>query len=251
MSRLTVGSQTNNAPTWTPDGKHIAFACGPPAGGAVCWIRADGAGETQRLIETKSKPIPFSFAPDGKRLAFWDRITNSSLDIFTLPLDITDSEHPKAGKPGNFVGTSFDEAASVFSPDGRWMAYASNESGVYEIYVRPFPGPGGRWKISAGGGYVPMWARNRRELFYETNDNRIMVTDYTVTGDTFQAGKPRLWSKVQVLGTGLAYNVDLAPDGKRLVVFPKPDFHQAGPVQVTFLLNFFDELRRKVPVTRP
>ncbi len=96
-----------------------------------------------------------------------------------------------------------------------------------------------------------MWARNRRELFYETNDNRIMVTDYTVTGDTFQAGKPRLWSKVQVLGTGLAYNVDLAPDGKRLVVFPKPDFHQAGPVQVTFLLNFFDELRRKVPVTRP
>jgi hypothetical protein len=86
-------------------------------------------------------------------------------------------------------------------------------------------------------------------LFYESNDNRIMVVDYAAKGDSFEAGRPRLWSSTQVLGMGLVHNVDLAPDGKRLVVFPRPDRmeEQKGPVQVTFLLNFFDYVRQRVP----
>jgi hypothetical protein len=140
------------------------------------------------------------------------------------------------------------EAHPVFSPDGHWIAYMSDASGVDEVYVRPFPGPGGQWLISAGGGYVPMWSHDGR-LFYESNDNHIMVVDYKVKGDSFEAGKPRVWSKTQVLGMGLVHNVDLAPDGQRVLMFPRPDpvEEPEGAVQVTFLLNFFDYVRRQAP----
>src|SRR5207249_3264593 len=83
----------------------------------------------------------------------------------------------------------------TFSPDGRWIAYRSDESGRDETYVRPFPGPGGKWQISTGGGTNPTWSRTRHELFYGTPDQRIMVAPYTVEGDSFRAEKPRLWSE--------------------------------------------------------
>jgi serine/threonine-protein kinase len=252
MSRLTTTGQNNRGPIWTPDGRHIAFTCQPPGGQAICWIRADGAGETQPLIENTSMPVAFSFSPNGRRLAFWQNASGrSDRDIWTVPLDLSDPDHPRAGKPELFVGTEFNEIHPVFSPDGRWIAYASESSGALEIYVRPFPGPGGQSKVSVGGGYVPMWSHDGR-LFYETNDNRIMVVDYTVRGDSFEPGKPRLWSNTQVLPMGLVHNVDLAPDGKRVVVFRRPDTgeEQKGPVEVTYLLNFFDYLRRRVPLEK-
>ena len=93
---------------------------------------------------------------------------------------MSDPDHPKPGKPELFLRTPFDETEPAFSPDGRWIAYASNESGRYEVYVRPFPGGApsgsGKWQISTGGGFHPIWSRDGRELFYETlSDNRIMV----------------------------------------------------------------------------
>src|SRR5260370_3242679 len=111
-------------------------------------------------------------------------------DIWILPLDWTDSDHPKAGKPELFLRTPFMDYEPVFSPDGRWIAYLSNESGRSEVYVRPYPGPGGKWQISTNGGAHPNWSPNRRELFYESPapDNRIMVTDYTAKSDAFMAG---------------------------------------------------------------
>jgi serine/threonine-protein kinase len=136
----------------------------------------------------------------------------------------------------------------MFSPDGRWIAYRSNESGTSEVYVRPFPGGrGGKWQISTGGGLYGIWSNNGRELFYETADNRIMVVDYTANGDSFVSGKPRLWSEEQVFNRGNA-NLALAPDGKRFAVFPMPEASgpEKGTVHVTFLLNFLDEVRRKI-----
>ena len=121
----------------------------------------------------------------------------------TLPLDTSDPDHPKPGKPEPFLGTPSDENVPMFSPDGRWIAYRSNESGTDEIYVRPFPaGRGGKWQISTGGGLYPIWSNNGRELFYETPDYRIMVVDYTVSGDSFVPGKPRLWSDKQIFYPG-------------------------------------------------
>jgi serine/threonine-protein kinase len=125
----------------------------------------------------------------------------------------------------------------------------SYESGSPEVYVRPFPGPGGKWQVSTGGGGYPKWSRNGKELFYETLDNKIMVVTYTASGDSFQADKPHLWSPGQFteLGVGNS-NFDLHPDGKRFAVLKAPSTEQAAAVnKVSFILNFFDELRRKVP----
>jgi Tol biopolymer transport system component len=254
MTRLTF-TQGNLAPVWTPDGKHIAFRSLSPGASFVRWIRADGAGEAQPLMEENSVLVPYSFSPDGKRLAFAKSGMDTGFDLWTLPLDISDPEHPKPGKPELFLRTPFDEGESAFSPDGRWIAYASNESGRAEVYVRPYPGGApsgsGKWQISTGGGTHPIWSSNGRELFYVTPDNRIMAASYTAKADSFDADKPRLWSNTQILdlGPGVQWSLDLAPDGKRFAVFPRPDStgEPKGSVHVAVLLNFFDELRRRVP----
>jgi serine/threonine-protein kinase len=118
------------------------------------------------------------------------------------------------------------------------------------VYVRPFPPGPGKWPISNAGGTIPIWSRNGRELFFQTPDSRIMVTDYTTMGDSFMPGKPRLWSEQQLLDLGGILNYDLAPDGKRFAIFPElqAPVEEKGDVHVTFLLNFFDELRRRAPV---
>ena len=118
--------------------------------------------------------------------------------------------------------------------------------------MRPFPpGPGGT-QISNAGGTLPVWSRNGRELFFQNPDNRIMVADYTAKGDSFVTRKPHLWSDQQLHNLGGTLNYDLAPDGKRFAIFPevKAAVEEKGDVHVTFLLNFFDELRRRAPVSK-
>ena len=124
----------------------------------------------------------------------------------------------------------------------------SNESGRFEVYVRPVADGAGKWQISTGGGLYGIWSNNGRELFYETADNRIMVVDYTVNGGSFAPGKPRLWCDKQIFYAGVS-NLALAPDGKRFAVLPMPEAAgtEKGTVHVTFLLNFLDELRRRIP----
>ena len=257
-TRLTFATQTTNfAPVWTPDGKHIVFESQGTSNLSLQWIRADGAGEAQPLLESKSAKRPYSFSPDGKRLAFMEQSVETGSDLWTLPLDTSDPERPKPGKPELFLRTPFDESSPAFSPDGRWMAYGSTESGRAEVYVRPFPPGGasgsGKSTISTGGGRLPIWSRDGRELFYEGLDNRIMAAAYTAKGDSFAADKPRPWSNTQNLDIGLTslYSaLDLAPDGKRFVVAVAPRADSTGQpkgsVHVTFLLNFFDEVRRRV-----
>ena len=245
MPRLTFNAKGSSLPTWTPDAKHIAFAT--PDG--LWWVRADGAGEPLQLLESRNPIFPNSFSPDAKRLAYAETTAQTRTDILTLPLDMSDSEHPKPGKPESFLSTPAAESFGIFSPDGRWIAYASDESGQPEVYVRPFPGPGGKWQISTGGGLVSVWSRDGHELFYVSLDDRIMVADYTAKGDSFSYSKPRLWSDMQIFEAGGRRFFDLAPDGKRFAVFPRPDLSEEkqGNVHITFLLNFPDELRRRVP----
>ena len=107
---------------------------------------------------------------------------------------------------------------------------------------------GGQWLISSSGGMHPMWSRTGRELFFTNADNRIMIADYTAVGDSFKPGKPRLWSNTQIRDQGGITNLDLTPDGKRFAVFPVPEASaQVGSVHMALLLNFFDEVQRKVP----
>ena len=139
----------------------------------------------------------------------------------------------------------------MFSPDGRWLAYHSNESGRYEVFVRPFPGPGGRWQISTAGGAYATWSRTRHELFYRTLDNRIMVAPYKVEGDTFKAEKPRLWSERIIQPRPRLRNFDLHPDGERFAVSAETETPADPPRdKVVFIFNFFDELRRIAPAAK-
>jgi Tol biopolymer transport system component/predicted Ser/Thr protein kinase len=252
MTRLTF-TQRNLFPVWTPDGKHIAIESLSPGANSIRWIRADGAGESQLLLESKNDLRPYSFSPDGKRLAYVEVSMDTGFYLWTLPLDVSDPEHPKPAKPELFLRTPFAALEPAFSPDGRWIAYTSNESGRFEVYVRPFPSGApsgsGKWQISTGGGAHPIWSRNGRELFYETLDNRIMVAAYAASADSFAAEKPRLWSNTQIREPAGVWNLDLAPDGKRFAVIARPEAtaEQEGSVHVAVLLNFLDELRRRVP----
>jgi serine/threonine-protein kinase len=231
---------------WAPDSKHILF--GSSNNDGLFWLRSDGSGDTQRLLQSNKAPTPWSVSPDGRQVAYFDRDTANGFDLWTLGLDLTDPDHPKPGTPEPFLRTPASEGVPMFSPDGRWIAYRSNETGSNEIYVRPFPpATGGRWVVSSGGGMYPTWSKNASQLFYETLDNRLMVLDYTVEGASFVPGKPRLWSDQQLFSTGVS-NLDLAPDGKRFIILlPEAAPGDKGSVHITMLLNFFDELKRRIP----
>jgi serine/threonine-protein kinase len=170
-------------------------------------------------------------------------------DIWTLPIDLSDPENPKPGKAEPFLTEPpIVEVDPAFSPDGKFLAYASTESGPNEVFVRAFPGPAGKWKVSTEGGKFPAWSRTTRELFFFGSDNRIMVANYAIEGQSFVPGSPRPWSATQVLRDGVRLSFDITPDGKRAVVFPRPAETRAeGSLHATFLLNFFDEVRRRIP----
>ena len=244
MTRLTFTGSI--LPVWSPDGRYIAFDA-PGEGMSV--IRSDGAGKPQLLTPSKTFQLPWSFAPDGKRLAFFELSSATGYDLWTVPLE-SDSAGLRAGKPEVFLQTPATELAPSFSPDGRWIAYYSNESGINQVYVRAFPDKSGKWQISNSGGTLPMWSRTGHELFFETLDRHIMVTTYAVKGDSFVADKPRMWSDKQLGNPANRKNFDLAPDGKRIVALMPVETAEAQKPQnhVTFLENFFDEVRRKVPV---
>ena len=245
-SRLRFLPSINATPVWTPDRKNIVFRSQNPAAPGLFAIRSDGSGEAKRLTEGKPSEIPYSFSPDGKRLAIFQRGNGNNMDIFTMA--VAADSGLRLGKAELFLGTPFIEVTPAFSPDGRWLAYASNESGTFEVYVRPFPGPGGRWQVSTGGGRWPLWSRDGRELLFQTLDRRVMAVTYTAKGDSFAAGKPRLWTETRLGNTGTFSNYDLAPDGKRLAAIVAADASvEKPPTHLTFPLNFFDELRRKAP----
>ena len=228
---------------WAPDSKHLVIGDGD----SLLWIRADGSGEPQRLLDKSRTPRPGNFSPDG-RLVFSPFGAQGLPDVWTLPVDFSDPEHPKPGKPEPFLTEPYVEVDPAFSPDGKFVAYASSESGPNEVFVRSFPGPGGKWKVSTGGGKFPAWSPKTHELLFLGGEDRIMVASYTTTGDSFAAGVPRPWSSTQVLRDGVRQNFDIAPDGKRVVMFPRPMEAKAeGTLHANFLLNFFDDVRRRVP----
>jgi serine/threonine-protein kinase len=239
MTRLTSNG-TSDRPVWTPDGSRIAYTDKT----GLWWVRSDGAAEPELLVQSNAPVVPWSFSPDGRRLAFFEVSPETSYDLGILPIDLSDPNHPKAGARQSFLRTPKAEACPTFSTDGQWISYCSNESGRNEVYVRPSSGAPGKWQISDGGGMFSFWSPKSHELFYESLDGRIQIVDYTVNGGAFEAGKPRVWSS-RPLQKVFKSNLALAPDGKHFAAF-EPLETKIVP-HMSLLLNIADELKRRLP----
>jgi Tol biopolymer transport system component len=204
----------------------------------------------QRLTDGKISQHPWSVAPDGKRLATAQDNTGNGVEIWMAPIEGDAGRGVRLGRAEPFVRTPFTTIEPVFSPDGRWLAYRSGEPGKQGLWVVPFPGPGGGWLVSSRGD-EPVWSRNGLELFF-LSGGTIMVAGYTARGDALVFGKPQVWSPHRALDLGSrpVPDFDVSPDGKRLAIVLNSD-GTADPqpiTHLTFLVNFFDELRRKVPI---
>jgi eukaryotic-like serine/threonine-protein kinase len=236
-SRLTAESNTS-FPVWSPDGKRLTLASAKEGAYGIYWRPVDGSAPDERLMSGSWPNYPFSWSTDGKALAFVSVNPTTLQDIRVLLVDEKGTSKP-------FLETQFREGAPVFSPDGRWIAYVSDESGRFEIYVRPFPGPGEKWPISLEGGNEPVWPRNGREIFYRAGDS-MMAVDVQTT-PTFSAGKPRkLFEKAYERSLALWANFDASPDGRRLLMVRRENA-SAPATHINVVLNWLDELRQKLP----
>jgi Protein kinase domain/WD40-like Beta Propeller Repeat len=247
-SRVSFKTLGNQWPVWAPDSSHLVFSAQNRSGigRSLWWLRADGAEEPQILFEGADELHPSSVSPDCAHVAVHRRSAETLYDIWMLPLECSDPERPKAGKLEVFLRTPVNEWGAVFSPDGRWVAYYSEESGTGEIYVRPFRGRGGPWVVSSGGiaGTLAHWPSGGRALYYLSTDRHIMEVTYTEEGNSFVADEPQRWSEVTL--PFAAFNV--SPDTTRAIIAaPAEPLDGRHTLHVTFLLNLFDELRRRAP----
>jgi serine/threonine-protein kinase len=230
MSNVISGRRDYHC-VWTADGKHLIYADGE----SLFWAPADGSSPPSKLASVEKGAIhPGSVSSDGKALAGM----HSDGGLWVLPLP---EASPGEGRIQPFLDSRAGAAkrAPAFSSDGHWVAYCSDETGKREIYVAQYPGPGARILISPDGGDDPRWSRDGRELFYRNGD-QMMAVDIQ-TGTVFRAGKPKLLYR----GNYAAY--DVAPDGKRFLMVKMPPTAQTPPAQLTIVLNWFEELRRRVP----
>jgi eukaryotic-like serine/threonine-protein kinase len=238
MTRFTFEGSVNSSPTWTPDGKRIAFTSTKDGALSIFWQRADGSGGLEKLSTSENTRVPMSWSPDGKLLAFLEVDQTTGYDIGVLRMG------DRSAQP--FLRTPFSEAVPRFSPDGRWLAYLSNESGRYEIYVQPYPGPGGKWQISTEGGTEPVWNPDGRELFYRSGD-KMMAVDIT-TQPSFSAGKPRVLFEGRYEPAPLTNpNYDVSRDGQRFLMLKPAGQADEAATQINVVLNWFEELKRLVP----
>jgi dipeptidyl aminopeptidase/acylaminoacyl peptidase len=221
---------------WAPDGTRLALGSQNASGHHVYTSSLDGTSR-EELIKDAPTTFPLSWSPDGNYLALVTVGASTSRDVAVL-----DRRDP--GKLEVLLNSRFREGAPTFSSDGHWIAYVSDKSGRNEIYERPVQGVGEEWTISTDGGTEPVWARNAPLLFYR-QDDAMMVVD-VVTTPTVSAGKPRrLFEKRFQRSPSFWPNYDVTPDGKRLLMIKRTE--QAPPTQINVVLNWFEELKQRVP----
>ena len=239
LTKFTFEGGSNQSPGWTPDSKHIAFRSNKEGPNNLFWQLADGSGGLERLTTSQYTQNVTSWSGDGQLLAYFENNPTAQRDIWVLRMS------DRKAQP--FLATKFNEGAGSISPDGRWIAYVSNESGRPEIYVQPYPGPGGKWQISTEGGTEPVWNRNGRELFYRSG-NKMMAVQ-VATQPAFAPSKPTMlfekeYAASQFPATGIAY--DVTADGQRFLMVKEGD-QAAAPAQINVVLNWFEELKRLAP----
>jgi Tol biopolymer transport system component/predicted Ser/Thr protein kinase len=234
-TRLTFSGSDDFAPTWSPDGTRIAFSSQRSGSGDIYARAASGTGTDELLSTSKIFKVPNSWSPDGRYIAYiaFQGAPGSKADLWLLSL--------ADRKTSPILQSPFDELQGVFSPDGRWLAYASNESGRFEIYVQPFPGPGGKWQISTSGGTQPRWARGGKELFFLAPGGKIMSVEIQ-TSSIVEAGTPQvLFSTVLKNAPGPPY--DVSSDGQRILL-NRPIEEASSSPPITLVQNWTALLER-------
>jgi serine/threonine protein kinase len=217
-TRITFGPQYSSSPVWWPDGKSIVFEYGTTASGDSLYRQnADGTGSKEKLLETPGiSEIPFSVSPDGRYIALMrrDLKSNTGWDIWALPMFPDKSGEQK---PFPVVATNFIDITPSFSPDGKWLAYANNETGRQEIYIQPFPSGAGRWQVSTAGGAAPNWRKDGKELFFFSFDGQIMAVDVSQNGASLQLGAPHALFKAATVSASTG-RYTVSADGKKFVM---------------------------------
>jgi serine/threonine-protein kinase len=240
-TRLTFNPGEDETPAWTPDGKRIVYAALRGTQRQILWKPADGAGSEEVLLDSDPGDHLHigDVSPDGKLVLFSRPKQGQSTDIWMLPLIGDRKPQPLLASPAN-------EDWPVLSPDGRWLAYVSNESGRDEVYVQPFPDLNGKWQISSEGGGEPAWARNGKELFYR-NGEKLMVASIQ-TQPNFSSGAPRLLFHTTAEPGALSRpNFDVALNGEQLLMVQTP---QSGQTKFNVVLNWIEEVKQRVPLKK-
>jgi Tol biopolymer transport system component len=231
LMRFTNDPEEDETPAWSPDGRRIAFRRNL----SIFTKAADGAGAEELAATSNLNWHVGSYTPDARALVVYALGANGE-DIFTLPLD------PKAS-PTPFLQTPASEKAPTLSPDGRWIAYCSDESGRDEIYVQPYPGPGGKVQVSTDSGAEPVWARNGREIFYRKAE-KMMAVDVS-TQPSFSASTPRMLFEGRFTRGHRGHaNYDVSPDGNHFLMIQG---QESGSIPIHVVLDWSAELSRRAP----
>jgi serine/threonine protein kinase/Tol biopolymer transport system component len=239
-TRLTFGAasaQANNGGVWSPDGRRVAYTSLRGGKFGIYQRAADGSGGEEIVVSGDRSPMYANdWSPDGKILAFYT--SNSDLggffELWMAPLG-------GSAKPYPFLQGQFSQLGARFSPDGKFVTYFSTESGRPEVYVVRFPGPGGKWQVSNGGGTWPRWGQNGKEIFYLSPDSKIMASEVKNGGAGFEVGAGHALFETRPYRTGGA-TFDVAPDSQRFLI----DYSLQQPnTAITLVVNWDAELRKK------
>jgi len=231
-SRFTFEGGDKDSPVWTPDGKRIVYALLRADATTLVWKAIDSRAEPEQLLPPGNVRSPSSVSPDGKRLAYTEIDPTTGPHIWTLSL--MGSPDPKP-----FLRTRFRETLAVFSTDGQWLAYDSNESGTAQVYAARFPDGSGKVQISTDGGEQPQWAANGRELFYRKGDAMMAVA--VATQPVFTVGRPQV-----LFHAALGPRYAVARDGQHFYMGKDEEVEPRR--QINVVLNWFEELKHRVPV---
>jgi Tol biopolymer transport system component len=241
-SKVSSDGGSSVKPVWSPDGTRLVFTSNRGGDWNLYQAAANGAGADRLLLTSDVPKYPFSWSPDGRWLFFANVDQKTREDLWLLPM--SGAAEPK---PEPFLVTDYRETDAAFSPNGHMVAYVSNETGAFEVFVRSFPdGGGGKWKVSNGGGYQPRWRSDGRELLYISARGELMRVDVAAGG--FAAGAPVRMFPVPILGGGATVNNrywDITPDGQRFLVTTEGEGSGASPL--TVVVNWQEELKRLVP----